>query len=107
MDEMIRCEEENTTFDKTKLEKLTELLERLNDEEFKSTTVEKETKGDNIDDICLNMELDSDHTPVTKNNDSCYLKNKTSKSKFPPASKIPIPIAKKKGIQRKIEFNVT
>ena len=53
------------------------------------------------------MELDSDHTPVTKNNDSCYLKNKTCKSKFPPASKIPIPIVKKKGIQRKIEFNVT
>ena len=74
MDEMIRCEEENTTFDKTKLEKLTELLERLNDEEFKSTTVEKETKGDNIDDICLNIELDSDYTPVTKNYDSCYLK---------------------------------
>ena len=107
MDEMVMCEEENITFDKTKLEKLTELLERLSDEEFKSTTVEKETKGDNTDDICLNMELDSDHTPVTKNNDSCYLKNKTCKSKLPPASKIPIPIAKKKGIQRKIEFEIT
>ena len=69
MDEMIRCEEENITFDKTKLEKLTELSERLNDEDFKSTTVEKESKGDNTGDICLNMELDSDHTPVTKNND--------------------------------------
>ena len=40
-------------------------------------------------------------------NDSCYLKNKTCKSKLPPASKIPMPIAKKKGIQRKIEFEIT
>ena len=45
---MIRCEEEKTTFDKTKLEKLTELLERLNDEEFESTTVETENKGENM-----------------------------------------------------------
>ena len=48
MDEMIRCEEEKTTFDKTKLERLTELLERLNDEEFESTTVETENKGENM-----------------------------------------------------------
>eukprot|EP00112_Aurelia_sp_Birch-Aquarium-sp1_P025616 Seg86.4 transcript_id=Seg86.4/GoldUCD/mRNA.D3Y31 product="hypothetical protein" protein_id=Seg86.4/GoldUCD/D3Y31 len=91
MDEMIRCEEENITFDKTKLDKLTELLERLNDEEFKSATVEKETKRDTIDDISLNKELACDHTPVTKNKDSCYLKDNTCKSKFPSTSRSPIP----------------
>ena len=83
------------------MDKLTKFLERVNDEEFKSGTAEKETKRDDTENIPLNEDLDWDHTPVTKNNDSCYVKDKISKSKFPPTSKIPIHIAKKKkGIRR-------
>ena len=73
---MIRCDEEKITFCKTNLDKLTELLERLSDEEFKSGTIEMETKRDDTDDTSLNKELDWDHMPVTKNSDSCYPKDK-------------------------------
>ena len=41
MDEMIRCEDNSIHFDRTKLDKLTEILERLNkeDEDFKRTGI--------------------------------------------------------------------
>ena len=41
---MIRCEDKNIHFDRTKLDKLTEILERLNkeDEDLKKTDINEE-----------------------------------------------------------------
>ena len=46
MDEMVECEESNTAFDKTKLEKLTKILEKLNkeDEDFKNDGTKEKRK---------------------------------------------------------------
>ena len=78
MDEMIKCEESNKTFDETKLDKLTVLLERLNieDEEFKTAIAEQDARQDNAVNrffkknwtmiICLHL-ITKEHK-ITKNN---------------------------------------
>ena len=67
MDEMVKCEESNTAFDKTKLEKLTKILEKLNeeDEDFKNDGAKENARQDNAVGRTFKKKLDDDHTPTT------------------------------------------
>ena len=50
MDEMVMCEENNTYFDRTKLDRLTKLLEKLNeeDENFETAGTKQNAKQNNV-----------------------------------------------------------
>ena len=54
MDEKVKCEDNNTAFDSTKLDKLTKLLEKLNeeDDDFKTpSTKQHERKDDALESL--------------------------------------------------------
>ena len=67
MDEMVKCEESNTAFDKTKLEKLTKILEKLNeeDEDFEKDASKENARPDDAVERTFKKKLDDDHTPTT------------------------------------------
>ena len=106
---MVICKESNTSFDRTKLDKLTKLLEKLNeeDEDFKTAGTKRNARQD--DAVAKNLEerLDEDHTPTFNYKATHHENNAHKKLKFPPISKIPLSTNKKKQIRRQIKFNIT
>ena len=67
MDEMVMCEESNTPFDKTKLDKLTIILEKLNEEDKDFTTdgTKENSRQDDVVGRAFKKKLEDDHTPTT------------------------------------------
>ena len=98
MDEMVKCEESNTAFDKTKLEKLTKILEKLNEEDkdFEKGASQENARQDDAVERPFKKKLDDDRTPTTNDIGTHCRIDKQNKQKLPPVSKIPLPINKKK-----------
>ena len=106
---MVICEESNTSFDRTKLDKLTKLLEKLNEEyeDFRTFGTKQNARQDDAVEKTLKEKLDEDHTPIFNYNTTHHENNAHEKLKLPPVSKIPLSTNKKKEIRRQIELNIT
>ena len=108
MDEMIRCEDNNIYFDRAKLEKLTEILERLNkeDEDFRKADIHEEIAEVDRRDRHLKEETNYDYMSTASEIVNKKFKEISNKSKVPPISKIPVLFPKMKNIRRQIDFSL-
>ena len=93
------------------MEKLTKILEKLNeeDEDFKNDGTKEKENARQEDAIgrAFKKKLDDDHTPTTNDKLTHCRIDKQNKLRPPPVSKIPLPTNKKKEIRRQINFSIT
>ena len=109
MDEMIQCEDNNIHFDRTKLEKLTKILKRLNkeDEDFRKTEINEETAEVDRRDRSPKEVTNCDYVSKAGKTINVKFKEISNISKAPPISKIPVLLPRMKNIRRQIDFSVT
>ena len=109
MDEKIWCEDNNIHSDKTKLDKLTDILEKLNkeDEDFKEADINEEIMENQEKERTLKEDTyyDSMSTPNKYANEQCQ--EMSTKCKVPPNNKSPVLFPKNKTIRQQIDFSVT
>ena len=85
MYEMLKCEESNTAFDRTKLDRLTKLFEKLNeeDEDLKTGGTEQNTRKDDAGERNFKDKLDEDCTPTFNDKATHHENNTQKKLKLP------------------------
>ena len=104
---MIRCEDNNIHFDRTKLEKLTKILERLNkeDEDFRKTEINEETAEVDRRDRSPKEVTNCDYVSKASKTINEKFKEISNISKASPISKIPVLLPRLKNIRRQIDFS--